>query len=152
VVATDFARDRLARAIFDVVADGLDLGPIAVRTAEDRAWVQAAIAEPIQHAADHALERLVLALIDALDAGRPDLVSRLLAAADQGELEEELPAGRREPSADGSASRDRPLVPVFAPAIGPAAVSLDARLDLPREPAVATTNDERRTTPVAVLR
>jgi hypothetical protein len=80
-VATDHARDRIARALFDVVADALDLGPIAVRSAVDRAWVQYAIAGPIQCAADEALERLVDELIDELSAGRPDLVARILAAS-----------------------------------------------------------------------
>jgi hypothetical protein len=86
LVATDFARDRLARAAFDVLADGLDLGPIAVRTAADRAWVRAAIAGPIQRAADHALDRLIVELIDSLARGRPDLVDRMLAAAGEDEI------------------------------------------------------------------
>lgn len=81
LVATDFARDRLARAAFDVLADGLDLGPIAIRTPADRAWVRNAIAGPIQQAADHALDRLVDELIDTFAIGRPDLVARILAAA-----------------------------------------------------------------------
>ena len=57
LIVTDFARDRLARAAFD------------------------AIAGPIQRAADHALDTLVVDLIDELGAGRPDLVARLLAPA-----------------------------------------------------------------------
>jgi len=92
LVATDFGRDRLARAAFDVVADGLDLGPIAVRTAVDRAWVRAAIAGPIQRAADHALDRLIVELIDSLARGRPDLVARLLAAADDAEITPSVPS------------------------------------------------------------
>jgi hypothetical protein len=47
-VATDHARDLVTRAIFEVVGDALDLGPIAVRSADDRAWVRYAIAGPIQ--------------------------------------------------------------------------------------------------------
>jgi hypothetical protein len=81
VIATDFARDRLVRAAFDVVVDALDLSPIAVRTSADRVWVTTAIAGPIQHAADHALDRLVDELIEELGLGRPDLVARLLGAA-----------------------------------------------------------------------
>jgi hypothetical protein len=86
LVATDLARDRLAHAAFDILAGGLDLGPIAVRTAADRAWVRAAIAGPIQRAADHALDRLIVELIDSLARGRPDLVARLLAGADGAEI------------------------------------------------------------------
>jgi hypothetical protein len=81
LVATDLARARLARAAFDAVVDGLDLGPIAVRTAADRAWVRVAIAAPIQQAADHALARLVDDLIEVLGGGDPDLVGRLLGNA-----------------------------------------------------------------------
>jgi hypothetical protein len=81
LVATDLARARLARAAFDAVVDGLDLGPTAVRTAADRTWVQVAIAGPIQQAADQALERLVDELIGALGMGNPDLVARLLGNA-----------------------------------------------------------------------
>jgi hypothetical protein len=86
LVATDFARDRLARAAFDVLADGLDLGPIAVRTAADRAWVRAAISGPIRRAADHALDRLIVELIDSLGRGRSDFVARMLAAHDDAEI------------------------------------------------------------------
>jgi hypothetical protein len=81
LIVTDFARDRLARAAFDAVAGGLDLRPFAIRTQGDRAWVREAIAGPIQRAADHALDTLVVDLIDELGAGRPDLVARLLAPA-----------------------------------------------------------------------
>ena len=90
LIVTDFARDRLARAAFDIVAAGLDLGPSAIRTQADRAWVQDAIAGPIQRAADHALDRLAVDLIDELVAGRPDLVARLLASA--GELDPDRPS------------------------------------------------------------
>jgi hypothetical protein len=80
-VSTDHARQRVARAVFEVVAGALDLGPIAVRSAEDRAWVRDAIAAPIQHATDQALGCLVDELIDELSAGRPDLVGRILGAS-----------------------------------------------------------------------
>jgi hypothetical protein len=82
LVASDHARDRLARAAFEIVADGLDLGPIAVRSAADRAWVREAIAGPIQRAAERAMTRLVDDLEVTLDGGPPDLVARILAAAE----------------------------------------------------------------------
>lgn len=84
LVATDHARDRFARAAFEIVADGLDLGPIAVRSAADRAWVRGAITGPIQEAAQHALDRLVDELEDAFDGGPAELVTRILAAAPGG--------------------------------------------------------------------
>jgi hypothetical protein len=78
LLATDAARSRLARAAFDAVVDGLDLGPCALRSAADRAWVRVAIAGPIQRAADRALLRLVDDLAEALAGGDPDLVARML--------------------------------------------------------------------------
>ena len=81
LVSTDLARARLARAAFDAVADGLDLGPLALRSAADRGWVRVAIAGPIQDAADHALARLVDDLIETLSLGDPDLVARILGRA-----------------------------------------------------------------------
>ena len=106
LVATDHARGRLGRAAFDVVVDGLDLGPIAVRTAADRAWVQAAITGPIQHAVDHALQRLVDELIEQLAAGHPDLVGRILAAAPDGGPD----SARRRRSADRSQALADPVL------------------------------------------
>ena len=81
LVASDHARDLVARATFEIVADGLDLGPIAVRSAADRAWVREAIAGPIQRAAEGAIERLIEELEMAFDGGPVDLVNRILAAA-----------------------------------------------------------------------
>jgi hypothetical protein len=80
-LATDHARDRLAHAAFDIVAGGLDLGPVAVRSAADRAWVNAALAGPIRRTADRALTQLVGELVDALASGPDDLVARLVADA-----------------------------------------------------------------------
>ena len=81
LVATDHARAQLVRAAIEAVVDGLDLGPIALRTAGDRAWAREAIAGPIQAAADRALEVLIEGLIAALGAGDPTLVGRMLGHA-----------------------------------------------------------------------
>jgi hypothetical protein len=78
VIATEFARDRIARAIFDVIADGLDLGPLAIRTAEDQRWVREMIALVIQNGTAAALERTSTELAGAVAGGPPDLVIRLL--------------------------------------------------------------------------
>jgi hypothetical protein len=101
LIVTDYARTRLSRAAFDVVVDALDLGPMAIRSGEDRAWVRSAIAGPIRQAVDHALDRLVDELIDELALGRPDLVARILGASPDGW--------------PGSEPRSRPVrVPVMA--------------------------------------
>jgi hypothetical protein len=92
LVATDLARARLARAAFDAVIDGLDLGPTAIRTAADRQWVQLAIAGPIQRAADEALRHLVEDLIETLRPADPEVVARMLGHAP--DLEPDDPAAR----------------------------------------------------------
>ncbi len=84
LVATDYARDRFARAAFEIVADGLDLGPIAVRTPSERAWVREALARPIQIVAEHVLGALVDELAETLDGGPDELVARILASASDG--------------------------------------------------------------------
>jgi hypothetical protein len=81
LVATEFAHDRLSRAAFDVIADGLDLGPCAIRSTSDRRWIEATIAAPIRHVADLAVRELVAELTDLLADGPPDLIGRVLAAA-----------------------------------------------------------------------
>ena len=78
VIATEFARDRISRAIFDVIADGLDLGPYAIRTADDQRWVREMIALVIQTSTDAALERTSAELAGAVAEGPQDLVVRLL--------------------------------------------------------------------------
>jgi hypothetical protein len=78
VIATEFARDRIARALFDVIADGLDLRPCTIRTAEDQRWVREMIALVIQASTDAALERTSAELAGAVAEGPPDLVVRML--------------------------------------------------------------------------
>lgn len=70
-VTTDFARDRLTRALFDVVTDGLELGPAALPSPADREWIRRAIAEPIRHAAEASLDRLADELDLAVVRRRP---------------------------------------------------------------------------------
>ena len=77
-VTTDFARDRLTRALFDVVTDGLELGPAALPSPADREWIRRAIAEPIRHAAEASLDRLADELDLAVVRRRPDLADSLL--------------------------------------------------------------------------
>jgi len=122
LVASDHARARVARATFEVVADGLDLGPIAVRSAADRAWVRAAISGPIQRAAEHVIERLVDDLQAAFDGGPADLVDRILAAAsdDLGPAGESVADGPRSWAARGPVViRDPDPVPDAATEIAP---------------------------------
>ena len=66
-VGTEFARDRVIRALHDAVRDGLEFGPRDLPLAEDREWIRGAIAIPLQDAADAALEVLAASIARALE-------------------------------------------------------------------------------------
>jgi hypothetical protein len=57
-VTTEYARDKVLKALFEAVHDGLEFGPRDLPLAEDRDWIRGAIAIPLQEAADAALEVL----------------------------------------------------------------------------------------------
>lgn len=80
LLTTDFARDRLSRALFEVAADGLNLRPVAVRTPADRACVRDVLSGPIQRTAEDAVERLAVELTRAMAALPEPLAERILAA------------------------------------------------------------------------
>lgn len=80
LLATDFARDRLSRALFEIAADGLNIGPVAVRTPADRACVRDVLSGPIQRTAEDAVERLAVELTQAMAALPEPLAERILAA------------------------------------------------------------------------
>jgi hypothetical protein len=82
LLETDFAHDRLAAALFEVLADGLDLGPCAVLTAADRTWVRDAISGAIQRTAADAVERLVSDLASSFATGPAALVERMVGCRD----------------------------------------------------------------------
>jgi hypothetical protein len=147
LIVTDYARTRLSRAAFDVVVDAFDLGPMALRSAEDRAWIRSAIAGPIREAVDHALDRLVDELIDELALGRPDLVARILNASP------EIWPGAEPGGGPGSGPIGVPVMSQARPAGAPDGLRLwaDAATGPDREtpePAVG----ELGPAPVAVLR
>jgi hypothetical protein len=77
LVATAYARDRLAAALFEVVADGLEFGPCDLPSSKDRDWIRGAIAIPLQEAADQALEGLVWRLAAAFERAPDGLLDRL---------------------------------------------------------------------------
>jgi hypothetical protein len=63
-IATERARRALRIALFEVVADGIELGPRDVGGAADRDWIRGAVAIAIQETADVALDALVWRLAD----------------------------------------------------------------------------------------
>jgi hypothetical protein len=75
-VGTEFARDRVIRALHEAVRDGLEFGPRDLPLAEDREWIRGAIAIPLQEATDAALNVLSEAIARALDRSPTGFLDR----------------------------------------------------------------------------
>ena len=75
-VASHQARDRIAKALYDVVAEGLEFGPRDLPTATDREWLRGAIAIPIQEATEVALAVLTWRVSRALERAPTGLLDR----------------------------------------------------------------------------
>ena len=69
-LATDYARSEVGRSMFQVVLDGLELGPRSL-VAADREWLRGALALPIHEATQVALEVLAWRL-DRILEGAPE--------------------------------------------------------------------------------
>jgi hypothetical protein len=76
MVATEYGRDRVARALYEVIHDGLVFGPRDMPTAADREWVRGAMAIPIQETTEVALHVLAWRLTQALERAPHDLMER----------------------------------------------------------------------------
>lgn len=70
-VASEYARDRVAKALYEAAVEGLEFGPRDLPQAEDREWIRGHIAAPLQEATDAALEVLAASMSRALQ-GAPD--------------------------------------------------------------------------------
>jgi hypothetical protein len=75
-IATDFARDKVAKALYEVILDGLEFGPRDLPTPADREWIRGAIAMPIQEAAGVALHVLGWRLTQALERAPGEWMDR----------------------------------------------------------------------------
>jgi hypothetical protein len=75
-IATDFARDKVAKALYEVILDGLEFGPRDLPTPADREWIRGAIAMPIQEAAGVALHVLGWRLTQALERAPDEWMDR----------------------------------------------------------------------------
>jgi hypothetical protein len=75
-IATDFARDKIAKALYEVLLDGLEFGPRDLPTPADREWIRGAIAMPIQEAAGVALHVLGWRLTQALERAPDEWMDR----------------------------------------------------------------------------
>jgi hypothetical protein len=75
-IATEYGRDRVAMALYEVIHNGLEFGPRGMPTPEDREWIRGAIAMPIQEATQVALNELAWRLTQALDRAPDGLIGR----------------------------------------------------------------------------
>ena len=76
-IVTEYARDRLAKALHEVVLDSVGFGPCDLPTRNDRDWIREAIALPIQEATEAALRVLAGRLTEALERAPNGLLDRL---------------------------------------------------------------------------
>ena len=75
-ITTDLARDRVARALYEVAIDGVGYGARDVPTTSDRDWIRGAMAVPIQEATEEALHDLAQRLGHALERAPGGLLTR----------------------------------------------------------------------------
>jgi hypothetical protein len=76
-ISTEYGRDKLAKALYEVILDGLALGPRDRPTRDDREWIRGAIAITIQETTDVALHVLAWRLAQVLERAPDGLNDRL---------------------------------------------------------------------------
>lgn len=76
-VVTAYARDQVRKALYEAIMVGLDCGPCALPAGEDREWIRAAIARPLDETTGVALATLRSAVRRALEQAPPGLLDRL---------------------------------------------------------------------------
>ena len=75
-VVSEYARDKVAKALYEAVTEGLEFGPRDVPLSADREWIRGAIAVPLQDATDAALEVLSWSVSRALEQAPGGLLDR----------------------------------------------------------------------------
>jgi hypothetical protein len=66
-IATAASRDRVARALYESIVDGLEFGPRGVATADDREWIRGALSVWLHETADAALDLAAWRMSTAFD-------------------------------------------------------------------------------------
>jgi hypothetical protein len=79
-IDTGYARDKVARALYEAIVDSVEFGPCDLPTVADRDWIRGAIAVPIQEATDVALRVLAWHLEQSLERAPNRLLERLEAS------------------------------------------------------------------------
>jgi hypothetical protein len=75
-VATDYARDKVTKALYEAIVESLEFGPRDLPQPEDREWIRGAIAMPLQEATDAALEALAGSMARTLERAPTGLLDR----------------------------------------------------------------------------
>lgn len=75
-VATEFARDKVAKALYEAAVQGLEFGPRDLPDADDREWIRGNIAISLQDATDAALEVLAWSVSRTLERAPNGLLDR----------------------------------------------------------------------------
>jgi hypothetical protein len=75
-VVTEYARDKVAKALYEAILEGLEFGPRDLPLAEDREWIRRAIGVPLQEATDAALEVLSQSVGRTLERAPNGLLER----------------------------------------------------------------------------
>jgi len=75
-MASEYARDKVVKALFEAIVEGLDFGPRDLPRPEDREWIRANVAVPLQEATDAALRILVWSVSRALEGAPNGLLER----------------------------------------------------------------------------
>jgi hypothetical protein len=75
-VASEYARDKVAAALYEAVLLGLEFGPRDLPQAGDREWIRGNLAVPLQEATDAALQVLVVSVSRTLERAPKDFLRR----------------------------------------------------------------------------
>jgi hypothetical protein len=75
-VASEYARDKVAAALYEAVLLGLEFGPRDLPQADDREWIRGNLAVPLQEATDAALQVLVVSVSRTLERAPKDFLQR----------------------------------------------------------------------------
>jgi len=75
-VVTEFARDKVSKALYEAVLESLDFGPRDLPSPADRDWMRGAMATPLRDATDAALEVLSWSVGRTLEQAPAGLMDR----------------------------------------------------------------------------
>jgi len=75
-IATDAARGRVARALYESLVDGVEFGPRDVATPSDRDWIRGVVGAWLHETADVALEVAAWRMAKAFEGAPDSLAAR----------------------------------------------------------------------------